>query len=103
MTENLHPIHPGEVLREEYLVPLNMSAGALAKLCGVPRTRIERIATEKLGITGETAIRLGLVLNTTPELWMNLQGRYEIETARLSVDLTKLSPLHRLAGKETPT
>src|SRR5579863_5234445 len=83
--ETLPPMHPGEVLREEYLVPLNMSAGALARVCGVPRTRIERIAGEKLGITGDTAIRLGRVLKTTPELWMNLQSHFEIEKARREV------------------
>ena len=91
----LPPMHPGEVLREEYLLPLNLSAGALAKACGVPRTRIERIASEKLGISGDTAIRLARVLKTTPELWMNLQSRYEIQTARATVgDLVeKLRPL----------
>ena len=78
----LPPMHPGEFLREEYLKPLGIAPGALAKLCGVPRKRIERIAAEKLGITGDTAIRLGSVLKTTPELWMNLQSRYEILTAR---------------------
>jgi addiction module HigA family antidote len=97
--ETLPPLHPGEVLREEYLVPLNMSAGALARRCGVPRTRIERIATEKLGITGDTAVRLGRVLKTTPELWINLQGRFEIETARRELGKTvdKLEPLEDVA------
>ena len=91
----LPPMHPGEVLREEFLLPLKVSAGALAKACGVPRTRIERIASEKLGISGDTAIRLARVLKTTPELWMNLQSRYEIQTARATVgDLVeKLRPL----------
>jgi antitoxin HigA-1 len=68
----LPPMHPGELLREEYLKPLHLSAGALARSCGVPRTRIERIANEKLGITGDTAIQLARVLGTTPEFWMNL-------------------------------
>jgi antitoxin HigA-1 len=92
-TSILPPIHPGEFLREEYLVPLGMSAGALAKLCGVPRTRIERIAAEQFGITGDTAIRLGRVLKTTPEFWMNLQSRYEIELARAhaGADVEKLA------------
>ena len=91
----LPPMHPGEVLREEFLLPLKVSAGALAKACGVPRTRIERIASEKLGISGDTAIRLARVLRTTPELWMNLQSRYELQTARAAVgDLVeRLRPL----------
>ncbi len=55
MAKKLPPLHPGEVLREEFLVPLKMSAGALAKACGVPRTRIERLASEQIGITADTA------------------------------------------------
>ena len=55
--KQLAPMHPGEVLREEFLVPLEMSAGALAKACGVPRTRIERLANEETGITADTALR----------------------------------------------
>jgi addiction module HigA family antidote len=51
MAKKLKPMHPGEVLREEFLLPLRMSAGALAKACGLPRTRIERIASEQTGIT----------------------------------------------------
>jgi addiction module HigA family antidote len=62
MTRKLKPMHPGEILREEFLVPLNMSAGALAKVCGLPRTRIERIAGEETGITADTALRLGKAL-----------------------------------------
>jgi addiction module HigA family antidote len=75
----LPPMHPGEMLREEYLKPLHLSAGALAKVCGVPRTRIARIANEQLGISGDTAI--ARVLGTTPEFWMNLQSRYKIRMA----------------------
>lgn len=95
----LPPLHPGEVLREEFLVPLGLSAGKVAKACGVPRTRIERIANEKLGITGDTALRLGRVLGTGPELWMNLQGRFETETARAALGeaLDELPMLHRAA------
>jgi plasmid maintenance system antidote protein VapI len=51
MTKKLKPMHPGEVLRQEFLVPLKMSAGALAKACGLPQTRVERIASEQTGIT----------------------------------------------------
>jgi addiction module HigA family antidote len=55
MPKKLGPMHPGEVLREELLVPLKMTAGALAKACGLPRTRIELIANEQTGITADTA------------------------------------------------
>jgi addiction module HigA family antidote len=93
-------MHPGEFLREEYLRQLGMAPGALAKLCGVPRTRIERIAAEKLGITGDTAIRLGRVLKTTPEFWMNLQSRYEIAIALEAAGdaVERLQPLGRIAA-----
>jgi len=76
------PVHPGEVLREEFLVPLKMSAGALAKTCGLPRTRIERIASEQTGITADTALRLAKALGTTAQLWLNLQNDYDIQIAK---------------------
>ena len=85
VVDTLPPMHPGELLREEFMVPLNLTAGRIAKACGVPRTRIERIATEKLGITGDTAVRLGRVLGTTARFWLNLQAHYELETAKASL------------------
>jgi len=57
MPKKLPPLHPGEILREEFLVPLGLSPGALAKAVGVPRTRVERIAAETTGITADTALR----------------------------------------------
>jgi addiction module HigA family antidote len=80
--KKLKPMHPGEVLREEFLIPLKMSAGALAKVCGLPRTRIERIANEQTGISADTALRLGKALNTTAQLWLNLQIDYDIQVAK---------------------
>jgi len=59
-----------------------MSAGALAKACGLPRTRIERIASEQTGITADTAFRLGKALGTTAQLWLNLQNDYDIQVAK---------------------
>jgi len=82
MTRKLKPMHPGEVLREDFLVPLGMSAGALAKVCGLPRTRIERIASEQTGITADTALRLAKALDTTAELWLNLQTDYDVQIAK---------------------
>ena len=78
----LPPLHPGEVLREEFLVPMGLSAYALAEHCHVPRTRIERIVAEEVGITADTALRLSKTFGTTPEFWLNLQSRYEVEKAR---------------------
>jgi addiction module HigA family antidote len=81
MPKKLPPLHPGEVLREEFLVPLGLSAGALAKAMCVPRTRVERIAAESIGITADTALRLGKALGTSAQLWLNLQNRFDVATA----------------------
>jgi addiction module HigA family antidote len=103
MAKRLPPLHPGEVLREEFLKPLGMSPGALAKATGVPRTRIERIAAETTGVTADTALRLGKALNTSAELWMNLQRKFDLEMARLAIakDLKKIAPVVRDAHEET--
>src|ERR1700756_1114491 len=78
----LAPLHPGEVLREEFLVPMGLSAYALADRCHVPRTRIERIANEETSISADTALRLAKALGTTPEFWLNLQARYAVEVTK---------------------
>jgi addiction module HigA family antidote len=70
-------MHPGEMLREKLVVPLGLTAGKLAKACNVPRTRIERIVNEEMGISADTAVRLGKVLGTSAEFWLNLQARYD--------------------------
>ena len=88
MVKKLKPMHPGEVLREEFLLPLRMSAGALAKACGLPRTRIERIAGEQTGITADTALRLAKALGTTAQLWLNLQTDYDVQTAKRRLGAT---------------
>ena len=85
MAKKLKPMHPGEVLREEFLVPLKMSAGALARACGLPRTRIERIASEQTGITADTALRLAKALGTTSQLWLNLQNDYDVQIAKRDI------------------
>jgi antitoxin HigA-1 len=85
MTHILPPVHPGEILREEYLLPLNMSAGALAKKLNVPRTRIERIAAEQTPITTDTALRLAKYFRTTPEFWMNMQTSFNLKTEEIAL------------------
>jgi antitoxin HigA-1 len=75
----LPPLHPGEVLREEFMEPRGLKAYTLAEHLGVPRTRIERIAKEKTGITVDMAVRLGAFFHTTPEFWMNLQSKFEFK------------------------
>jgi len=95
MPKKLVPMHPGEVLREEFLVPLKPSAGGLARKMGVPRTRIERIAEETTGITVDTALRLSKALGTTPQLWLNLQNDYDLQmaTRALGKKLAKIEPV----------
>jgi addiction module HigA family antidote len=82
LAKKLKPMHPGEVLREEFLIPLAISAGALAKACGLPRTRIERIASEQTGISVDTALRLAKALGTTAQLWLTLQNDYDVAIAK---------------------
>jgi len=79
------PVHPGEMLREEFLVPMGLSAHALAMALQVPATRIAEIVKEKRGISGDTALRLGRYFHTSAHFWMNLQSHYELELARDSV------------------
>jgi addiction module HigA family antidote len=79
MASLLPPVHPGEILREEYLGPLHLSAGALAKKLNVPRTRIERLVAEQTSVTTDTALRLGRFFDTAPEFWMNLQTSYDLK------------------------
>jgi addiction module HigA family antidote len=88
MHKKLSPLHPGEMLRE-FMEPLNLTAYTLAAYIGVPRTRIERIIKKRIGITADTALRLGAFFHTTPEFWMNLQSRCELETARREKGMTR--------------
>ena len=81
----LPPIHPGEILREEFMKPLDLSANALAQRLGVTTARVNEIANERRGITADTALRLARCFSTTPEFWMNLQQRYELEAARRAI------------------
>ena len=100
MTKKLAPMHPGEVLREEFLIPLNMSAGALAKACGVPRTRIERLVNEETSVTADTALRLGRAFGTSPEVWLNLQNDFDVQTAKRQIGkaLDKIDPVITVAA-----
>ena len=88
MARKLPPMHPGEVLREEFLLPLELSPGAVAKACGIPRTRIERLSNEETGVTADTALRLSKVFGTSPELWLNLQTDYDVQIAKRQIGKT---------------
>ena len=82
INDRLPPIHPGEILREEFLPPLGMSANELALALRVPATRINDIVNEKRGITADTALRLSRYFGTTPKFWMNTQASWELEVAQ---------------------
>jgi antitoxin HigA-1 len=82
---------------EEFLAPMDMSAGALAKALGVPRTRVERLVTKKTGITPDTALRLAKYLRTSPEFWMNMQNDYDLKIAAASggLDLDEIEAVSK--------
>jgi addiction module HigA family antidote len=94
------PVHPSEVLREEFLRPLNLSPYAVARAVGVPRTRIERLANERTPITADTALRLGRYYGTSAAFWMGIQSQYDLERAEdeLGATLRKIAP----AGEAKP-
>ena len=83
MINNMRPIHPGEILREEFLIPLGMSAHALAMAIHVPAPRINDIVREKRSLSPDTVLRLSRYFGTTPEFWMNLQSAFDLRTARI--------------------
>jgi antitoxin HigA-1 len=100
MAKKLPPVHPGEVLREEYLVPMKLAPYSLAKALGIPRTRIERIAREETPVTADTALRLARYFGTTPAFWMGMQAQYDIERAAdtLARELKRIAPAKRTAA-----
>lgn len=79
--EAIEPIHPGEILREDFLDPLNMSAHALAMALHVPAPRINDIVRCRRAISADTALRLARFFGTTPEFWANLQAAYDLRIA----------------------
>ena len=99
------PLHPGEMLREEFMKPLGLSANALAMELRVPVTRISEIVRERRGITADTALRLACYFNMSPEFWMGLQMDYDLESAADAVGLAIRSeirprPLRPMPGEE---
>jgi addiction module HigA family antidote len=79
------PIHPGEFLREDFLLPLGLSANALALALRVPVTRVSEIVRERRGITADTALRLARYFGTTPDFWMKMQMSYDLALASREV------------------
>jgi antitoxin HigA-1 len=91
------PVHPGEFLREDFLLPLGLSANALSLALRVPVTRISEILRERRGITADTALRLARYFGTTPDFWMKMQVAYDLavasraSTRRINVEILPAS------------
>jgi antitoxin HigA-1 len=82
--KRLEPIHPGEILLEEFMTPLELSANALARAVGVPVTRISEIVRGRRGVSADTALRLARLFGTSPDLWLGLQAEYDLRVAKRS-------------------
>ncbi len=83
----MRPVHPGEILREDYLTPLGMSANALARHLRVPASRINDIVLERRGITANTALRLSRYFGGDAQSWLSLQTAFDLRTAELNTEL----------------
>lgn len=90
-------IHPGEVLKEEFLEPHGLTANRLALAIGVPPNRISAIINGTRGITGETAVLLAHAFGTSPEFWLNLQARYDLDVASTQISPERISGADALA------
>jgi addiction module HigA family antidote len=90
--QKLHPVHPGEVLLEEFLKPLALSQNRVAIAMGVPARRINESVLGKRSVSADTALRLARYFNTSPEFWMGLQTQYDLDvaSARLGDDLQRV-------------
>jgi addiction module HigA family antidote len=98
---NMRPIHPGEILREEYLAPLGMSPNALSIHLRVPAPRVNEVVRERRAVTTDTALRLARYFNTTAQYWLNLQTSYDLKLAESQVGLkieNEIHPLQALAA-----
>jgi addiction module HigA family antidote len=86
MTENpLSPVHPGEILLEEFLKPYGLTAGRAAARLKIARPRIEKLVRGRTPVTVDTALRLERLFGASAQFWMNLQTRYDLETAKLAL------------------
>src|SRR5438105_12708667 len=95
MPRKLSPVHPGSVLREDFLRPMGLTAYAVAQACGVPRTRIERLAREEPPITADTALRLAKYFGTSPGFWMGMQAQYDLGRAEdeVAAEIKRIEPV----------
>ena len=93
MKNNMRPIHLGEVLREDYLEPLNMSANALAVALRIPAPRINDVVRERRSVSPDTALRLSRFFGGDAQSWLNLQAAYDLKIAEKDADLAEIVPL----------
>ena len=100
LVNRMRPVHPGEILREEFLDPLRMSANALAQVLHVPTNRLTSIIAGKRAVTADTALRLGRAFGTTPQFWLNLQQAYDLRRAEMDAksDARRVRPIKRSAA-----
>jgi addiction module HigA family antidote len=98
--ENLKNIHPGEILKEEFLVPMNISAYRLSKDTFIPQTRVSEILKGKRRITADTALRLSIYFGTSAKFWLGLQDDYDLEEEQKlnKNDLNNIKPLDNQAA-----
>lgn len=87
-SKRLPPIHPGEILREEFMAPLGLSMNGLALALRVPATRVTEIVHRRRAVTPDTALRLARYFNTSARFWLNLQAAYDLEVAEDQLALT---------------
>lgn len=104
--KRLIPIHPGEILEDEFMRPLGLSASALAKGIDVPVTRVSEIVRGRRGITADTALRLGRFFGVSAELWLGLQSEHDLRVARRDFEsaiVRRVIPLKAAARRQEPT
>lgn len=87
------PVHPGEILREDFMAEYGLTAGTLAKRIGVPRDRIEKIIRESRAVTADTAVRLARLFGTSPQFWLNLQTNHDLCALELPLEAMTFPPL----------
>jgi addiction module HigA family antidote len=103
MAKKLKPVHPGEILREEFMAPLRLSMNRMAMDLRVPVTRIADIVNERRGITADTALRFARYFKNSPTFWMNLQTRYDLEIAEDEIAAKverDVQPLETIAARQ---
>ena len=98
----LPPVHPGEILRDEFLKPMDLSVYALARALGISRPRLNDIVLGRRGVTTDTALRLGRYFGMTPEFWINLQTRYDLDVAERTVRVQIEQEVEPRAGARRP-